>query len=51
MLKTFGSSLREEVPAHFTYPETNMALTCNYFGANDYSRKHTIRDIRNKVIE
>ena len=40
-----------DVPAHFAYPETNMALTCNYFGANDYSRKQTIQDIKMKVIE
>ena len=28
-----------------------MALTCNYFGANDYSRKHTIKDIKEMVIK
>ena len=36
---------KEIVPPHFAYPETNMALTCNYFGANDYTRKQTIKDI------
>lgn len=28
-----------------------MRLTCNYFGANDYSRKKTIDDIKERVIE
>lgn len=39
------------MPPHFVYPETNMALTCNYFGANDYTKKLTIKDIKQKVIE
>ena len=39
------------VPPHFAYPETNMALTCNYFSGNDYTRKLTIQDIKQKVIE
>ena len=40
-----------DMPSNFVYPETNMALTCNYFGANDYTRKQTIKDIKMKVIE
>ena len=40
-----------QAPAHFKYPEINMALTCNYFGPNDYRRKQTIKDVRMKVIE
>lgn len=29
----------------------NMSMTCNYFGANDYTKKLTIKDIKKKVIE
>jgi hypothetical protein len=28
-----------------------MALTCNYFSSNDYTRKHTMRDIKEMVIK
>ena len=27
-----------------------MALTCNYFGANNYSKKLTIKDLKRKVV-
>ena len=46
-----GQHKKEEVPAHFEYPETDMSMTCNYFGPNDYMRKKTIKDLRLKVIE
>ena len=42
---------RDNIPAHFEYPDTDMNLTCNYFGPNDYTKKRTIEDIRMKVIE
>lgn len=46
-----SGQLNKEVPAHFEYPETDMSMTCNYFGPNDYMRKKTIKDLRLKVIE
>ena len=45
------AAANEGLPQNYIYPDTNTRLTCNYFGSNDYTRKMTIEDIRDQVVE
>jgi len=45
-----AESVEQAPPSNYVYPETNMSLTSNYFGPDDYRKKKTIDDIREQVL-